>query len=92
MKLLIKKKYFDQIRQGKKKIEFRDAHITFVAEETGETLKKDVIGVSILPRKATELHFQHRISNDAFNKLFDDNSQIWFYLEDGGQYEAKNNA
>jgi peptide subunit release factor 1 (eRF1) len=33
MKLSIKKKYFDEIKAGKKKIDFRDAHITFVCEE-----------------------------------------------------------
>jgi len=30
MKLPIKKEYFDQIKSGKKYIEFRSAHITFV--------------------------------------------------------------
>lgn len=45
MKLPIKKKYFDQIKSGEKTSDFRDAHITFVCEETGETLKKNVQGV-----------------------------------------------
>ena len=49
MKLPIKKKYFDQIKSGIKKIEFRDAHITFICEETGRTLKKRVWGVSLNP-------------------------------------------
>ena len=43
MKLPIKKKYFDEIKNGSKNIEYRDAHITFVCEETGETLRKEVI-------------------------------------------------
>lgn len=38
MKLPIKKKWFDQIKSGKKTTEFREAHITFVCEETGERL------------------------------------------------------
>ena len=42
MKLPIKKKYFDEIKSGHKMFEFRDAHITFVCEETGEKLRKDV--------------------------------------------------
>ncbi len=42
MKLLIKKKYFDQIKRNDKTIEYRDAHITFVCEETKEELRKDV--------------------------------------------------
>jgi len=48
MKLLIKKKYFDLIKEGKKKFEYRDAHITFICEETKETLKKEVIGSDVI--------------------------------------------
>lgn len=81
MKLPIKKKYFDQIKNGKKTIEVRDAHITFVCEKTGHTLTKKLEGVSIMPRGATYHHFKYSMSNDTFNKLFDDKFQIWFYLE-----------
>ena len=42
MKLPIKKKYFDMIKAGDKNVEFRDSHITFICEETGETLRKEV--------------------------------------------------
>lgn len=42
MKLPIKKKYFDEIKSGDKTWEFRDAHITFICEETGEKLTKNV--------------------------------------------------
>ena len=38
MKLSIKKEYFDQIKAGVKRLEYRDAHITFVCEETGDDL------------------------------------------------------
>jgi len=47
MKLPIKKKYFDEIKIGIKRVEYRDAHITFVCEETGETITKDVIDCHI---------------------------------------------
>ncbi len=50
MKLSIKKKYFDQIKSGKKQVEYRDAHITFVCEETGEELKKDIFFVQMMNR------------------------------------------
>ena len=43
MKLLIKKEYFDRIKSGEKIEEFRDAHITFVCEETGETLQANAL-------------------------------------------------
>lgn len=50
MKLPIKKKYFDMIKSGDKNWEYRDAHITFVCEETGEQLRKEVNRV-ILTRR-----------------------------------------
>ena len=55
MKLPIKKVYFDQIKEGKKTVEYRDAHITFVCEETGETLRKDVGRVWM--KKGIRQHF-----------------------------------
>lgn len=48
MKLPIKKKYFNRIKSGSKIVEYRDAHITFVCEETGETLRKEVVGVRLI--------------------------------------------
>ena len=48
MKLPIKKKYFDQIKSGHKTIEWRDAHITFICEETGEMLTKKVIFCKVM--------------------------------------------
>lgn len=83
MKMTIRKKYFDRIKKGYKRIEFRDAHITFVAEETGETLKKEIVGAMVMPRGATHHHCKELMPNYEFNKLFTDKFQIWFYLEDG---------
>ena len=48
MKLPIKKVYFDAIKAGKKKVEYRDAHITFVCEETGETLRREVVYAEVI--------------------------------------------
>lgn len=50
IKLPIKKKWFDQIKNGRKTTEYREAHITFVCEETGETLRKEVRGMCITER------------------------------------------
>jgi len=47
MKLPIKKKYFDLIKAGKKFTEYRDAHITFVCEETGETIRREIVASHI---------------------------------------------
>ena len=49
MKLPIKKKYFDLIKAGKKTAEFRDAHITFVCEETNEVLVRNVVSAKVIP-------------------------------------------
>jgi len=68
MKLPIKQKYFKAIKMGVKNFEFRDAHITFVCEETGETLIKDVVGVKIVNKQ------------DMFSKLFEDGTLIEFEL------------
>jgi hypothetical protein len=43
MKLKIKKKYFDEILSKEKSVEYREAHITFVCEETGRKLRAEVI-------------------------------------------------
>jgi len=50
MKLLVKKEYFDEIKSGEKQLDWRDAHITFVCEETGETVTKDVVHVDLVDR------------------------------------------
>ena len=47
MKLPIKKEYFEELKKGDKTFELRDAHITFVCEETGETIRKEIQSVEI---------------------------------------------
>jgi len=51
MKLKIKKNYFDLIKSGIKDIDYRDAHITFVCEETGETLVKYIRDIKLVQRE-----------------------------------------
>ena len=48
MKLPIKKKFFDMIKDGKKSYEYRDAHITFICEETGEILERPILFVKLI--------------------------------------------
>ena len=50
MKLPIKRKYFELIRDGEKVLDCRDAHITFVCEQTGEYLKKEIATAAVIPR------------------------------------------
>ena len=50
MKLPIKQKYFEKIKSGEKTVEYRDAHITFVCEETGETLVREIADVKMKRR------------------------------------------
>ena len=70
MKLPIKKKYFDEIKSGKKRLEYRDAHITFICEETGEKIMKKVYGVSLCGRYG------------RFSDVCEDDAVIEFYLGD----------
>jgi ASC-1-like (ASCH) protein len=50
MKLAIKKKYFEEIKAGRKHMEFRDAHITFICEKTGEKLVKKIVAAAVIKR------------------------------------------
>lgn len=77
MKLPIKKTWFDKIKNGDKHNEIRDAHLTLVCEETGETLRVDVLSTHIIPRSKTR-----SILGDppGFNDMFEDDSQILFVL------------
>jgi ASC-1-like (ASCH) protein len=50
MKLRIKKKYFEEIKAGKKHLDVRDAHITFICEETGEQLVRKVVATAVMKR------------------------------------------
>jgi hypothetical protein len=73
MKLPIKDKYFKQIKQGVKEFEFRDAHITFINEKTGETLRKDVYHVEIIPKEI--------LDDDLDKNMFEDDLILVFGLD-----------
>ena len=81
MKLPIKKKYFDQIVSGDKLIEFRDAHITFVCEETGDIIVKDVVDVFLKPVSWAI----QRTKGCLKERLFDDDTVICFCFNEEGQ-------
>ena len=73
MKLPIRHKYFEEIKSGKKDFEYRDAHITFVDEETGEELTKDVERVALVLKE-----FAADVTGDC--GLFEDDKIIQFKL------------
>ena len=73
MKLPILKKYYDQIESGEKEYEFRDAHITFICEETGRTMTRKVIHTKVVDKSVCCL-------DDP--DMFDDDDLIVFVLED----------
>ena len=75
MKLPIKKKYFDMIKSGEKTSEFRDAHITFVCEETGETLRKEILAVK-----------KHRNLDGMYPDVLQDDFFIEFQLRKSWEY------
>jgi len=74
MKLKIKKEFFDKIIDGKKTVEFRDAHITFVCEETGRTHLRIITGAFIIPRFSLPEEYRDR------HDLFKDDRQVGFIL------------
>ena len=74
MKLLTRKEYFDRIKAGEKKIDYRDAHITFVCEETGEEFMKYVDSVKIINKDELPEELKE-------TDLFDDGKQIEFELK-----------
>lgn len=51
MKLKAKPKYWNLINTGRKLVDYRDAHITFVNEETGKKCVRDVVDVKIISRR-----------------------------------------
>lgn len=79
MKLPIKKIYFDQIKNGKKIFEYRDAHITFINEETKEELRKDVLSVELI--NIRNLIIREDLTLKEIEKLFSDNWIICFKLK-----------
>ena len=74
MKLPISKKYFESIRQGSKTLDYRDAHITFVCEETGETISRSICDVELI--KACDVPERYKDKG-----LFEDDVLIRFELE-----------
>jgi len=81
MKLPIKKKWFDKIKSGDKEIEWRDAHITFVCEETGETLRKDIRAASIYPKLKYSDWDIPDMTFEEFDEMFQDDTVIAFVLK-----------
>jgi len=75
LKLPIKKEFFDQIKSGQKTYEIRDAHLTLICEETGESLRVDIIDAFVLNREDIHI-FQIPVRSD----LFEDDTQVIFSL------------
>ena len=74
MKLSIKKEWFDKVKAGVKEIEYRDAHITFVCEETGEVIQKRVYATHLLSKSG--------VPKDVLDSgCIEDDDVICFYLD-----------
>ena len=79
MKLPIKKKWFDLIKKGEKNLEFRDAHITFICEETGEKLRKEITSAIIVDKSI--IKFEEGLTKKDLDELFEDDKLIRFALK-----------
>jgi len=91
MRLMIRKKFFDQIVYGNKRLELRDAHITFVCEETGRMVRVVVDGVVLYSRDASMKYLKQYsgVDEKLFDELFEDNRQIAFSLGEVGKVQQK---
>lgn len=86
MKLPIKKNFFDLIKSGKKNVELRDAHITFICEETGETLRKEITSVYITTKYITTKDLYDdwdpiKMTLKEYREMFTDENIIVFKLK-----------
>ena len=81
MKLPVTPENFEQLKSGQRTVEYRDAHITFVNEATGETITKIVDSVGLTQTsKITEV-----LANR--NHLFTDDVVISFHLGDAKTFK-----
>ena len=75
MKLPIKKKYFDQIKAGSKEVDFKDAHLTLICEETKEKLVVDIIDCRLMNKSSIK-----SLSLSEKQKLFTDDKVVAFLI------------
>jgi hypothetical protein len=81
MRLPIKDKYFKEIKAGSKTVEWRDAHLTFVNESTGEEIRKEITSCNIA-----------HITPDfrrMYPSCFDDDYVVEFHIGDRRINEVK---
>lgn len=78
MKLPIKKKWFDMIKKGDKDLEWRDAHITFICEETGEALRKEITSAIIVDK--SKILWEDDYTKKDLDEMFEDDNLIGFAL------------
>lgn len=74
MKVLINNEHFEEIKAGKRTVDYRDAHLTLVNEDTQEQLVKKVTETSIIPFDCMPRNLQK-------SGLFEDTTIIKFILE-----------
>ena len=72
MKLPIKHEFFEQIKNGSKTLEHRDAHITFIDEKTKEEHRVNIFECYMTKKSRLPRRVRH---------LFDDRNIIAFVLD-----------
>lgn len=60
MRLYIKDEYFEAIRSGEKKIDFREAHITFANKDTKELLDVPIIKAYLITHEELPKNLQNK--------------------------------
>jgi len=81
MKIPIKHEFFKKIEKGIKKIELREAHLTFIDEKTGKQLTQKVADCGAMPKVVFDNFKGACISKKEFNRMFKEDKIIVFELE-----------
>ena len=78
MKLPIQKKYFDALNNEEEEYEFRDAHISYICEETGKKITMDVEDVELISKDLINSFRKNKLSDKELKELFSDDIVIKF--------------
>lgn len=70
MKLTIKHEYFKLLKSNKKDIECRSAHITFIDETTGESLKRYIDRIEMMSKRISKYYCK------SFPELFEADERV----------------
>jgi hypothetical protein len=81
MKLWITNKYFERLKSGEKSIDWRAAHITFINEDTKESMKFKVDAVVVADKVDDKKFILNSVDEEDFRFFEDDEKVLGFVLK-----------